>query len=227
MARAVEGHRGRGRRMRLRPLSSRPPSWDGVQRAACDPAPGRRRAHPPHQRQDEQRERAGQHPLAAVALPQLVAAPGHAAARARRERRRVVPARALEGRPARAGRLGRPAGAAVAPAAGKPHERGRALRDHHEARPLDPAAPVGLVVGVRERAVADARDGSSSRATRWRGTRRARRPAAAPRPTRSARRRCAGRRPPRPGARPSRRTCTSSQSPSWRPVRRMPRSCAL
>ncbi len=171
----------------------------------------------PHARRRRQRETpnratrpstrggaARQRELAPVALAAPVAAPGHAAARARGERGGVVPAHALEGRAARARLLRRPAGAARAPAAGEAHPPRVVDADHLERRPADAPSPLGLVVGVGEHAVAHAAaEVGGVRAVGEVGDRRAAR-ASARSAIRSARRRCAGRRPPRPAA-PARR----------------------
>ena len=142
--------------------------------------------------------------------------------------RRLAPAHALEGRPARARLLERQL-ARLAPQypvnriqlgarASTTTSRGRITLP-------PPTRPRRWDRGTCGRAP---RGGSRRRASRWRGRRPARRRGSAPPASRSARRRCAARRPPRPAAPPrSTRTCTSSQSPAWRPVRSTPRSCRL
>ena len=97
---------------------------------------------------------AAQRRLAPVALADLVAAPRHAAPRRRGERRRVAPAHALEGGPARARLLERQPCAARAPAPGEAHPARQVRGDHHQPRADHAAVPARLVIGIGERAVA-------------------------------------------------------------------------
>ena len=86
--------------------------------------------------------------------PDLVAAPRHAAPRRRGERRRVAPAHALEGGPARARLLERQPCAARAPAPGEAHPARQVRGDHHQPRADHAPVPARLVIGIGERAVA-------------------------------------------------------------------------
>ena len=97
---------------------------------------------------------AAQRRLAPVALADLVAAPRHAAPRRRGERRRIAPAHALEGGPARARLLERQPCAARAPAPGEAHPARQVRGDHHQPRADHAAVSARLVIGIGERAVA-------------------------------------------------------------------------